>query len=155
MIPLFLQRDLKTRLNEEFKDFMLKDLVSNYVPIKIFEQHLPAKGKQKEDPYPCIIIRLADGTGAEAEESSKAKIQFIIGVVDRDSNNQGYKDAVNVANRIITNLKRNPLVDDRYEMEPTINWAYNDEDAEPYFFVGIETMWKVPQIKREDAEDLI
>ncbi|WP_106494886.1 hypothetical protein [Lentibacillus sp. Marseille-P4043] len=155
MIPLLLQEDLKIRLLQEFNHFKLKNLTNDYAPIKIFEQHLPNKGKEKEDPYPCIIIRLADGSKTDPEEGNKTKVQFIIGVVDRNSNNQGYKDAVNVANRITDNLERNPLINDQYELGLPINWAYHDEDAEPYFFVGIETNWKTPQILREDVGDLI
>ena len=89
-------------------------------------------------------MRIANGNITDANEPGITTIQFIIGVVDRDSNNQGYRDALTVANKIIENLQRNPMVNKSYEMILPINWAYNDEDAEPYFFAGLETNWRTP-----------
>lgn len=155
MIPLELQDALEIRLEDEFRDLKLKNLKNELVPINIFPQHLPAKDKSNTDPYPCIIIRLSDGDQADINESGNTTIQFIVGVVDRDSTFQGYRDSLMVANRIIENLKRNPRVCDKYELQLPVNWAYHDEDAEPYFFSGLETNWSTPRFIREDVEDMI
>lgn len=155
MIPLELQDRLVKRLKSEFEGTLLKNLKNDMVPINIFPQHLPAKDKQNTDPYPCIIVRLSDGDEADVNEPGLTTIQFIIGVVDRESNFQGYRDAVMVANRIMENLKRNPVISGKYELVTPITWAYHDEDAEPYFFAGIETNWNTPKHIREDVEDMI
>ena len=155
MIPLELQDMLVERVENEFKDFRLKNINNERVPINVYPQHLPNKSKDDKDPYPCIIVRLANGNNADIEEPATTTIQIIIGVVDRDSNNQGYRDALTVSNRIIESLKRNPMINGKYELTLPINWAYNDEDAEPYFFAGLETNWRTPNYIREDVEDLI
>ncbi len=155
MIPLELLDALITRVENEVKELFLKNISNVRVPINVFPQHLPNKSKDDIDPYPCIIVRIANGNITDANEPGITTIQFIIGVVDRDSNNQGYRDALTVANKIIENLQRNPMVNKSYEMILPINWAYNDEDAEPYFFAGLETNWRTPNYLREDVEDLI
>ncbi|MFC4403317.1 hypothetical protein [Gracilibacillus xinjiangensis] len=158
MIPLELQEALKERMGKEFKDLLLKNVKNEEVPINIFTQHLPAKDKNNKnntDPYPCIIVRLSDGEQADNNESGNTSIQFIVGVVDRENTFQGYRDAITVANRIIENVKRNSLVEERYELEMPITWAYHDEDSEPYFFAGVQTNWSTPKHIREDVEDMI
>lgn len=155
MIPLDLQDQLITRMEDEFKDLRLKNLANKLVPLNIFPQHLPAKDKENTDPYPCIIVRLADGDQADINESGIATIQFIVGVIDRENTFQGYRDAITVANRIIENLQRNPVIDGKYQLIMPITWAYYDEDTEPYFFAGVETNWEVPSFIREDVSDLI
>lgn len=155
MIPLDLQNQIIDRVKEEFEGLRLKNLKNELVPINIFPQHLPAKNKENTDPYPCIIVRLADGDIADIYEPGIATIQFIIGVIDRESTFQGYRDAITVSNRIIENLQRNPIIDGKYQLLMPITWAYYDEDTEPYFFAGVETNWEVPTFIREDVEDLI
>ena len=156
MISLELQDELILRMKKEFEHLKLKNLENDKAPINIFSQHLPAKSKKEDiDPYPCIIVRLTNGSSMDVDDPNSTTIQFIIGVVDRDSSNQGYRDALTVANRICKNLQKNPMVDKRYELQLPINWAYNDEDAEPYYFAGIETRWSNPGYLREDVEELI
>lgn len=155
MIPLELQDGLVERLESVFENFQLKNLQNEEAIINIFSQHLPAKDKSRTDPYPCIIVRLADSDQPDRNEASNVTVQFIIGVVDRESSFQGYRDSVTVANRIIENLNRQPFVDGKYELEMPITWAYHDEDAEPYFFSGIETSWRAPKYIREDVEGMI
>ena len=158
MIPLELQDSLVERVKKEFENLRLKNIKNERVPINVYPQHLPNKRKEDKDdidPYPCIIVRMANGSNTEGEDPGITTIQFIVGVVDRDSSNQGYRDALMVANKISESLVRNPLVDSKYELILPINWAYNDEDAEPYFFAGLETNWRTPNYLREDVEDLI
>ena len=155
MIPLELLDALVERVKDEVKNLLLKNINNEKVPVKVYPQHLPNKGKNNEDPYPCIIVRLAAGGLSDSNEPGVTTVQFIIGVVDRDSSNQGYRDAVNTANKINESLHKNPVIENRYELTLPINWAYNDEDADPYYFVGLETNWKTPEYIREDVEALI
>lgn len=155
MIPLELQDALVARVKKEFEHLRFKNIKNERVPINVYPQHLPNKSKEDIDPYPCIIIRLANGRNTNIEEPGITIIQFIVGVIDRDSSNQGYRDALTVANKISESLVRNPVIDSKYELALPINWAYNDEDAEPYFFAGLETNWRTPSYLREDVEELI
>lgn len=155
MIPIELQDRLVERFESEFENLRLKDLKDDLVKVNIFPQHLPTKSKNGTSHYPCIIIRLANGDKAEATDPFITRIQFIVGVIDRESVNQGYRDALSVVNRIIESIQRNPSELDTYEATPNVSWSYYDEDTEPYFFAGLETSWRTPSYIREDVEDLI
>lgn len=155
MIPIELLDRLVERFKDEFEYLKLKDLKDNLVGINIFPQHLPAKSKDGTSHYPCIIIRLANGDGKDEYEPFTTRIQFVIGVIDRNNINQGYRDALTVANRIIESIRRNPKELDKYEATSKVDWSYYDEDTEPYFFAGVETSWETPNYIREDVEDLI
>lgn len=155
MIPIELQDKLVERFKKEFKSLILKNIKDEAVKLQIFPQHLPTKSKDGTSHYPCVIIRLASGGGAESENPFTTKIQFIIGVIDRDSENQGYRDALTITNRIIENIQRNPKELGKYEASSAMDWSYYDEDVEPFFFAGLETSWETPGYMREDVEDLI
>ncbi len=58
-------------------------------------------------------------------------MQFVVGVVDRSNDNQGYRDALRLTNRVIESLKRKPMISGKYELSLPINWSYVDDDAEP------------------------
>ena len=156
MIPLELQDALVARFEHELQHEKLWNIKKEEANIQIFSQHLPSKRKDlTNDPYPCVIIRLPDGGQSGRQEAAQTTIQFIVGVVDRSSDHQGYRDALGVANKIAESLARNPMVKEKYELTLPMNWAYHDEDAEPYYFAGIETTWRTPKYLREDVEEMI
>ena len=156
MIPLMLQDRLIERMSDTFKDTLLKNMKGERVPLKYYRQHLPNKSKIDSDsPYPCIIVRLSNGNKTSEADGQSTTVQFIVGIIDRDDNNQGYQDVMTIINRIIEDLTRQPMIDNLYEVDPDMNWSYHDEDVEPYFFAGLETTWHTPQYLREDVEHLI
>lgn len=155
MIPLELQDGLKLRMKRLFEHFRLKNSNDVQVPINIFTQHLPNKSKQQVDHFPCITIRLDDGAESGETNPQMVKVLFIVGVVDRDSANQGYRDVVGIIQKIYQDLKRNPVIDEQFVLSYPIHWAYHDEDAHPHYFAGLETNWEVPKIIREDLEEMV
>ncbi|MEH7122109.1 hypothetical protein V7127_02570 [Bacillus sp. JJ1773] len=160
MIPIHLLDALVNRFESEFKEFQLKDPKSpeEYKKINIFSQHLPikSKGKAKDTSlYPYLIIRITDGGEDSSEETGKSQILFIAGVYDESEDNQGFRDAIALINKVYQSLIRDPMVNDMFELDYPIRWTYQDEDSEPYYFSGLETNWKVPKPIREDLEGLI
>ncbi|WP_163538302.1 hypothetical protein [Gracilibacillus sp. YIM 98692] len=159
MIPLELQDALRQKLEKLFDGMRFKNMKNERVPVNVFEQHLPNKNPNlnpgNDDPYPCIIIRLSNGENPNEDEGQRTTVQFIAGVIDRDNNNQGYHDVLNIINRIIEDLRRNPIINEKFEVDSSMTWSYHDEDVEPYFFAGLETYWTNPQNLREDVERFI
>lgn len=156
MIPLDLQDGLIWRFKKVFDGCLFKNPKDEYVPLNIYSQHLPAKDKKKESSeFPYLIVRLADGTDSDPHDPNSTKILFIAGVYDRHNNHQGYRDAILIIQTIYESLKRDPVVDKRFELTYPINWAYHDEDTEPYFFAGLETNWEIPKVTRDDVEAMI
>lgn len=154
MTPIELQGALKKRIEKVVSGLILSSQENEEKGIQVFEQHLPRKVKsQSRNPestfYPSIIIYLDEG------EKGQVKALFIIATIDENGDNQGYKDAMNIVEKIMQNLSREPLVDGKYEIQDGFKWFYNDQDNYPYFFSWIETYWETPKIVREDVEAMI
>lgn len=157
MIPIELQDGLEERMKKlfEIENFRLKNPDGNYVALNIFSQHLPEKTANDLSLYPYLVIRLVEGEQNDPGEAQQVQVLFIVGVFDDHNSYQGYRDVVNVLQKIYENLKRNPTVNDRFELQYPIRWALHDEDVYPFYFGGIETRWKTPTPIREDVEAMI
>lgn len=155
MIPTELQTGLVTRLKDLFSDKTFNNPDMNRVSIHVFEQHLPQKEQNDINYYPYVIVQLVDGEQIGETDPEKAKIMFIVGAFDDHEDNQGHKEVIEVINKILIDLKKNPLQDMKFELQYPIRWALHDEDVAPYFFGAIETTWSEPIFIREDVEAMV
>jgi hypothetical protein len=158
MIPIQLLDLLVDRFRTELDQYKLKDPKNpeDYKPIKIYSQHLPTKSKDNDSSiYPYLIIRLTDGEEGSDDDAALCQVLFIAGVFDRNDDNQGFRDAISIIEKIYQSLKRNPVIQNKFEFIHPIRWVYQDEGAGPYYFAGLETNWEVPKPIREDVEKLI
>lgn len=151
MVPIILQRQLKPEVENLFKDFRLKNVKEQLVPISVYEQFLPARGNDSS-VFPYIIIRIGEGDDQE-ETHPTCKIHFIAGVYDKDPNHQGYKDVANILQRLYQHLFRKRIFFNKYECQFPVRWALNEEDVYPYYFGGLETTWSTPKMIMSE-EDL-
>ncbi|GAK06037.1 hypothetical protein JCM19037_4590 [Geomicrobium sp. JCM 19037] len=164
MIPTDLQDHLIERFRREMVGLQLNSTQDNErtAEIKVFPQHLPRPEKQKRSSelspeqfeanqqFPSITVRLHYGGGRDPHDFKTARVNFIVGVYDAEDNHQGYRDAMTIAKRIEESLVKSPIVDDLYTCSPEIEWAYYDEEVQPFFFLGLETDWQIPEYIRDD-----
>lgn len=141
MTSLILQQLLVEKVKELFKNFKLKNEKGNLVSLNIYPQSLPAKkGKKDESHFPYIIAKLMDGSTNDKE--SKCKVAFIIGTYDDEDTYQGYKDVLNIIEKI-----RDKLLVERYykqfQLTYPLDWVVHDEDTYPFYFGAVETNWIV------------
>ncbi len=155
MIPLNLQSALRNRIEEVLSGTRLSSQEGVNKEIQVFAQHIPRKAKSasrntEETNYPCVIVYLDEG------EDGLVKVLFVVAVHDASSNNQGYRDVLNIIDKIYIDLKRSPQVEETFELNSeSLKWFYNDQDNYPYYFGWIETTFEVPSILRDDLEGLI
>lgn len=170
MIATFLQDDLAADLADIFKHFRLKNPQGETVGLNIFKQSLPIptakdipdtvtdeeleEGKYnaeaEEDPYPYIIVRVEQGTIDKIDQEQAVIVNLIIGVIDRDYNNQGHKDVLNIIQRVYERFAKNAILAAKYECVMPITWALQDEESFPYFFGGMALTFETIPIRRED-----
>ncbi|WP_100406670.1 hypothetical protein [Bacillus solitudinis] len=160
MTPLELQSALKKRVEKAVIDLLLNSSEGVQKTIQVFEQHLPTKAKSStRNPestlYPCVIVYLDGGDRQDFGAPHQAKFFLVIGVYDEESNNQGYRDAISIAQKIIQSLERQPMIEGRFELQYPLNWKYSDEENGPYHFAWIEANFELPHSKREDVEGYI
>lgn len=154
MTPLQLQTALKKRIEEILDGMQLSSQEERLKKIPVYEQHLPKKSKsQTRGPetthYPCVIVYLDEG------ESGQTKVLFIVATYDHKDDNHGYKDAMNIVEKVNQDLIRNPLVDEKFQLQGEPKWRYNDQDNHPYYFAWIESDWEIPRSMRDDVEGMI
>lgn len=170
MIATFLQDDLAADLADIFKHFRLKNPQGETVGLNIFKQSLPIptakdipdtvtdeeleEGKYnaeaEEDPYPYIIVRVEQGTIDKIDQEQAVIVNLIIGVIDRDYNNQGHKDVLNIIQKVYERFAKNAILAAKYECVMPITWALQDEESFPYFFGGMALTFETIPIRRED-----
>ena len=170
MIATYLQDDRKAELAEIFKNFTLKDPRGKSSALNIFKQSLPIPtvkdipdtvtdeeleegiydAQANEDPYPYIIVRVEQGTITEIDQEQTVIVNLIIGVIDRDYNNQGHKDVLNIIQKIYERFAKNAILAAKYECVMPIEWALQDEESFPYFFGGMALKFNTIPIRRED-----
>ena len=170
MIATFLQDDLAADLAEIFRHFRLKNPQGETVGLNIFKQSLPIptakdipdtvtdeeleegtyNAEAEEDPYPYIIVRVEQGTIDKIDQEQAVIVNLIIGVIDRDYNNQGHKDILNIIQKIYERFAKNAILAAKYECVMPITWALQDEESFPYFFGGMALTFETIPIRRED-----
>lgn len=153
MTPLQLQVKLRDKVEEVLSGMQFKSQEGEAKKIQVFEQHLPRKAKSQSRNaestfYPCVIVYLDEGN------NEQVKVLFVVATYDGTEDNQGFKDAMNIIEKLSQEFTRSPQLQERYEMTK-FDWFYNDQDNYPYFFAWIETYWAIPQSIRDDVEAMI
>ncbi|HJF34179.1 MAG TPA: hypothetical protein K8V56_20650 [Sporosarcina psychrophila] len=154
MTSLQLQEALKGRIEQVVSGMPLSSQEGVMKNIQVFKQHLPRKTKStSRNPestfYPCVIVYMDEG------ENGKVKVLLIVATHDDETDNQGYQDVMNIVEKIMQDLGRNPQIDKSYEMQDEPKWFYNEQDNYPYYFAWIETIFEIPRSLREDVEAMI
>ena len=99
-------------------------------------------------PYVLIKIDSGDDTG----EVRTTKIIFIICIYDESEKYSGYKQCMQIIERIYQILaSRNAI--SGFSIDYPIKWELPEEDYYPYFFGGIETTWESVKINMKDDEN--
>ena len=170
MIAAFLQDDLKEDLENLFAHFRLEDPDGKRRAINVFEQNLPIPeaadmpdtvtdeeleegiydAKAKDAIFPYILVRLEQGKIEVIDHEQTVNVNLIIGVIDRNSNNQGHKDVLNIMQKIYERFAKNAILARKYECVMPIEWALQEEESFPYFFGGMALHFETAPIRRED-----
>lgn len=153
MTPTILQDSLVDDFKQQLNEFLLGNAKGERVNLNIYPQNLPAKKGQKDsEHFPYLIIRVMDGETQEdqGEDKNTCKIAFITGIYDDLDNYQGYKDVMNIIDKIILRLKTKKMYNNQFELTTPMKWVLHDEDTFPYYFGGIETNWNMPNIFIDD-----
>lgn len=147
MIPSLLQDFLVKELKNLFVGFKLKNAKDDNSDINIYPQYLPAKKGQKDtDHFPFVTVKVIEGEDPNETDANTCRIMLMVGVYDMDENYQGYKDVLNMLQRMYTHLMSDRIFDDRYAVEYPIKFTLTDEDYQPYFFGALDTTWTIGKI---------
>ena len=169
MVATFLQSELAEELKKILSGFELKNPQGERVSINIFEQILPmpkpldpeeiapellenglAEEQTAPDPYPYIIVRIADGEIEDENSAQKVNVNLLIGVFEPDYDKQGHKDILNMIARIYERFAKFPVLNGKYTIQYPILWTIQGEESYPFYFGGVSLDFEIAAIRRED-----
>lgn len=169
MVATFLQQELADELKKIFGGFRLKNPQGEESELNIFEQLLPmpeptaqeevppellenglAEEQTAPDPYPYIIVRIADGEIKDENSAQDANITLLFGTYEPDYNKQGHKDILNIIAKIYERFAKYPVLNGKYTIQYPILWTLQDEESYPFYFGGMNLTFEIAAIRRED-----
>lgn len=155
MIPSLLQDFLVKELKDLFNNFKLKNAKNEDSNLNIYPQYLPAKKGQKDvDHFPFITVKITEGEDPNEGDANTCRIMLMVGIYDPSEDYQGYKDVLNILQRMYEHLMMNKVFDKKYEVEYPIKFTLTDEDFQPYFFGALDTNWNIGKVTTKQ-DDLI
>lgn len=159
MTPLALQEFLVTEIAILLDGFKLKNEAGELSDIAVFSQYLPVDDTgQTVERFPYVRVNLKFGKDPDETGPYQWIIDFVAGVYDKSLDCQGYRDAVNLLQKIYDHLMREHIFDQRYEVGYPVKWKLiddtwhlTDESKYPYFHVGLKTVWTIGKITIADT----
>lgn len=172
MIALLLQDALARRTRGLFENWFLPSKDGDLKEVRVFTQFLPlpqatqkdgedgplifddalAYGKADlESNFPCVLIKIDEGTERDSRgpEATRIKMRLLVGVYDDSCDCQGYRDAVNLVDAIRLDLMTNRYLDMKYRLEMPLNWYVFDEQPWPIFFACMESIWETGRVTEQ------
>lgn len=164
LVPLGLQLALKEEIIKITSSMTFKSPAGGHTALNVFEQNLPVRTHRINEPdsdedededikenFPYCLVQLSDGL-SKLNSPSSVNVILVFGIYDDSDEADGYKDIVNIIEKISERFEKNPVLDDNYTICDEVTWALPDEDNDtyPYFFGAMYTQWSVRRFERED-----
>lgn len=136
---------------DALKGFRLRSAKENLIPINIYTQNLPMKEKKgDENQYPYVLVCFDEEEIESRDNNLTVSVYFVIGILDREKDKQGFRDVLQIANEIYQHFFRKGIIANTFRPAYPFKIALQKDDTYPYFFGGIESMWELPVIREED-----
>lgn len=151
MTPLDLQDELCKEVEKILHGYLYRTPMNERVPIHIYPQNIPVNDDDDEEIIPYVIVRLNSGDDDGAKDSDNiVHMVFIVGVMDDKPDQQGYRDCMNIYQKIYQRFQQNPNLNGKAVFTGDFHWANQEDDYFPYFFGACTLSFKIPAIRRED-----
>jgi hypothetical protein len=151
MTPLMLQDMLVEEMKLILDGYLYKNPLGDRVPMQVFAQHIPIRETDDDEyPVPFIVVRLDGGADPGGESNNVVDIMIIVEVWDDNLDSQGYKDTMNVIQKIYQRFHENPNLNNRAVHSGAFEWALQENEGYPYFVGACTMSFYIPAIRRED-----
>ena len=100
--------------------------------------------------YPAIIVSAQAGNQAELDGYDEVTVAIIIGCYDGSLDQQGYRDCVNLVQRLKDRFCEVNIIRERFPVFPPITWRLNPRggagatNVYPYFFAEMTVAFGLP-----------
>lgn len=162
MTPLALQDFLVTEISTLLEGIQLTNEAGELSNITVLSQYSEVDDTGAVvHQFPYVRVLLKYGKDPSEREPYQWTVVFVAGVYDNTVDCQGYRDAINILQRIYDHLMRKRIFDQKYQVEYPVHWILweskddrwylTDESSYPYFYVGLKTVWTLGKITIADS----
>ncbi len=147
MTAFALQEDLAHELKELLSEIRIKEK-EDCKPVNLFVQDIPFTRDKKEmdSLFPYLIVRLEEGS--ISNDKNTCQIVLIFGVHNEDRNRQGYKDLLNLMQKVMYHYTTEKVIAERYRIGDEIEWVVQDGDnIFPHFIGAVSFEVELPVIR--------
>lgn len=150
---VYLQKALIEEVKDELKNYSSINNNGEYFHFNVYPQNLPAKrGKNDDSHFPYVLVCLDEEEIDEEEGVFLVSVYFVIGIIDRNPNNQGHFDVAEVLNRLTKRFLTKRLIASRYRLNLPLTKMFQREDIWPKNIGGLSTIWTVEAPILEETE---
>lgn len=153
MTPLDLQDALVAEVRKILDGYLYKTPRGTRVPMNVYAQNEPISesDEDEESAIPYVIVRLNNGDDNGKRDSfNVVNVVFIVGVMDDEPDQQGYRAAMNVFQKIYERFQQTPNLNGKAVFDGEFHWANQENKYFPYFFGACSLSFNIPAIRRED-----
>ena len=151
MTELDLIDGLAVEVKDALRDFRLSSAKENLIPINIYTQNLPLKKERGDErQYPYVLICFDDENISSETSLMNVSVYFIIGIIDKNEDRQGYRDVLQIANLIYQHIFRKGVVAKAFRPSYPFRIMLQQDDTHPYYIGGLESVWEMPVMEEEN-----
>lgn len=154
--PMLCQEALAEELRELFAG-MRYNAPAGPKAITVYLQELPmpeeidADADTETAPTPFIIVRSESGKVADDDSPQALEMSLILCGYDDSRERSGWRDVVNMRERIIQHVCSAPYFGGAYTVERPIKWMMQQDDTHPYYY-GVITLYVTTPALSQDTE---
>ena len=168
MTPLLLLDSLVYFLRDNFAGYQLVNKKGDLQQIKIYPQYVPqpaaitinnrATGLKNyseldyDANFPCIVVRIVDITDKEEgkPDQSRANVKIITGIYDANPECQGYRDIMNIQDKIRDLLLTNRILIKKFMLDMPLITKILDADTWPVYFGEMNLVYNIGRPQQPD-----
>jgi hypothetical protein len=132
--------EMRFRSNEQTHEEIPPQVYSGFIPRDEVGSVIPGEIAV----YPAIIISATSGAQASKAEAEAVTVAMVVGCFDPNLDQQGYRDCVNILQRLRDRLREVDIIRERFPVRFPITWHINRrgsgpaDNSYPYFFAELE-----------------
>jgi len=135
--------DLKLELEDILKDFRVKREDDGcLVPVNLFLQNLPKETMGSDGKIaPFVLIRAEEMGQTSPTDHTEISITLTGCIWDDDETMQGFRDLLNLFERIGIELRKRRYTKSRQYVLASFRVVFDDEDTYPFFYGAAQLEW--------------
>ena len=165
MLELGLIDGLAAKLEALFDGYTLLNKAKVLQQVRIFKQYIPQavglafddkdksgmKGYAESDyeaNFPCIVVKYIDHTDKEERrlDQSTTNMKLLFGIYDEDYMCQGYRDILNMMERVRDDLLVHRIVSGIYMLEMPLKTRLLEVDTWPIYFGEMDLVFSTGRV---------